>query len=164
MPPRLSRRSRCTRRGLMAHWVSTRRLRPCELGRTACSTWRPTPCTPPSCTTKVAHMAVPGNVPADLAATELFAVDAYTTEFGARVTEVDEAGARIRLDRTAFYPGGGGQPYDLGTLETPVGDLAVTAVRREAGAIWHTVDGDLPDPGAEVRGVLDWTRRHQLMR
>ena len=79
-------------------------------------------------------------------------------------TEVDEAGARIRLDRTAFYPGGGGQPYDLGTFETSAGNLAVTVVRREAGAIWHTVEGDLPDPGAEVRGVLDWTRRHQLMR
>jgi len=109
-------------------------------------------------------MAVPGNAPADLAATELFAVDAYATEFDARVAEIDEAGARIRLDRTAFYPGGGGQPYDLGTFETPAGALAVTAVRREAGAIWHTVEGDLPDPGAEVRGILDWTRRHQLMR
>ena len=113
-------------------------------------------------------MAVPGRssswAPADLAATELFAVDAYATEFDARVAEIDEAGARIRLDRTAFYPGGGGQPYDLGTFETPAGNLAVTAVRREAGAIWHTVEGDLPDPGAEVHGVLDWTRRHQLMR
>src|SRR6188472_2865192 len=95
-------------------------------------------------------MAVPGNAPADLAATELFAVDAYATDFDARVAEVDEAGARIRLDRTAFYPGGGGQPYDLGTFDTPAGNLAVTAVRR--------------DPGAAVRGVLDWTRRHQLMR
>ena len=66
-------------------------------------------------------MAVPGNAPADLAATELFAVDAYATEFDARVAEVDAAGARIRLDRTAFYPGGGGQPYDLGTFETPAG-------------------------------------------
>ena len=55
-------------------------------------------------------MAVPGNAPADLAATELFAVDAYATEFDARVTDVDEAGARIRLDRTAFYPGAGCRP------------------------------------------------------
>ena len=109
-------------------------------------------------------MAVPGNAPADLAATELFAVDAYAAEFGARVAEIDEAGARIRLDRTAFYPGRGGQPYDLGAFETPAAALAVTAERREAGAIWHTVEGDLPDPGAEVHGVLDWTRRHQLMR
>jgi misacylated tRNA(Ala) deacylase len=113
-------------------------------------------------------MAVPGRstnpAPPELAATELFAVDAYATEFDARVTEVDTDNHRIRLDRTAFYPSGGGQPYDLGTIETPAGDLAVSAVRREAGAIWHTVEGDLPDPGAEVHGVLDWTRRHQLMR
>jgi misacylated tRNA(Ala) deacylase len=109
-------------------------------------------------------MAVPGNAPADLAATELFAVDAYRTEFDARVAEVDADNHRVRLDRTAFYPGGGGQPHDLGTLETPGGELAVTSVRRDAGAIWHVVEGDLPDPGAEVLGRLDWTRRHQLMR
>ena len=109
-------------------------------------------------------MAVPGNAPADLAATELFAVDAYRTEFEARVAEVDADNGRIRLDRTAFYPGGGGQPYDLGSFETPAGGLSVTSVRREGGVIWHVVDGDLPDPGAEVLGRLDWTRRHQLMR
>jgi misacylated tRNA(Ala) deacylase len=109
-------------------------------------------------------MGVPGNAPPDLAATELFAVDAYASEFDAKVVEVDREGGRIRLDRTAFYPGGGGQPYDIGTIETPAGTLTVTSVRREAGAIWHAVEGDLPDPGAEVLGHLDWTRRHQLMR
>ena len=109
-------------------------------------------------------MAVPGNAPPALAATELFAVDAYATEFDAKVVEVDREGRRIRLDRTAFYPVGGGQPYDLGTIQTAAGTLDVTSVRREAGAIWHTVEGDLPDPGAEVNGVIDWTRRHQLMR
>jgi misacylated tRNA(Ala) deacylase len=114
-------------------------------------------------------MAVPGNAPADLAATELFAVDAYTTEFPAKVVEVDREGGRIRLDRTAFYPGGGGQPHDLGTIHTADGTLVVTSVRREAGAIWHVVGPDgLVDhdvvEGTEVQGVLDWTRRHQLMR
>jgi misacylated tRNA(Ala) deacylase len=109
-------------------------------------------------------MAVPGNAPADLAATELFAVDAYATEFDAKVVEVDSEGGRIRLDRTAFYPTGGGQPYDLGTIQTSAGALDVTSVRREAGAIWHAVGEDLPDPGADVHGVIDWTRRHQLMR
>ncbi|MEO6511840.1 MAG: alanyl-tRNA editing protein [Nocardioides sp.] len=109
-------------------------------------------------------MAVPGNAPTDLAASELFAVDAYATEFDATVAEIDEAGGRIRLDRTAFYPGGGGQPCDLGAISTAPGELTVTAVRREAGAIWHVVEGDLPDPGSEVHGVLDWERRHQLMR
>jgi misacylated tRNA(Ala) deacylase len=110
-------------------------------------------------------MAVPGNAPADLAATELFAVDAYATEFAAKVAEVDREGGRVRLDRTAFYPGGGGQPCDLGTIQSADGTLLVTSVRREAGAIWHTVgtDHEIAE-GTDVQGVLDWTRRHQLMR
>jgi misacylated tRNA(Ala) deacylase len=113
-------------------------------------------------------MGVPGvrgEAPAQLAATELFAVDAYRHEFDATVTEVDRQNGRVRLARTAFYPGGGGQPCDLGTLATPDGELAVTAVRRDGGPIWHTVEGgELPDVGAEVQGRLDWTRRHALMR
>jgi len=115
-------------------------------------------------------MAVPGNAPPDLAATELFAVDAYRTEFDARVAEVDAEQGRVRLDRTAFYPGGGGQPCDLGTLETPAGTLTVESVRRDAGAVWHWIstssidEKDLPDPGTEVLGRLDWSRRHALMR
>ena len=110
-------------------------------------------------------MGVPGNrAPADLASTELFAVDAYRHVFDATVAEVDREGGRVRLARTAFYPGGGGQPCDLGTLRTPAGELAVTGVRRERGAIWHTLDGDLPGVGEEVEGHVDWTRRHQLMR
>ena len=107
-------------------------------------------------------MAVPGNPPpADLAATELFAVDTYVHEFDSTVAEVDHDGRRVRLARTAFYPGGGGQPCDLGTIN----GISVTGVRREGGGIWHTLDGDdLPAAGAEVQGVLDWDRRHALMR
>ena len=67
-------------------------------------------------------------------------MDAYATEFDAQVAEVDREGGRVRLDRTAFYPGGGGQPYDLGTIQTAAGTLSVTSVRREAGAIWHVVE------------------------
>jgi misacylated tRNA(Ala) deacylase len=71
----------------------------------------------------------------------------------------------VRLSRTAFYPGGGGQPCDLGTLETPVGTIAVTGVRRDGGPVWHTVGGgELPAVGTEVHGRLDWDRRHALMR
>ncbi|HET6165888.1 MAG TPA: alanyl-tRNA editing protein [Marmoricola sp.] len=115
-------------------------------------------------------MGVPGHQtrgepPAGLADTELFAVDAYRHEFGATVAEVDHDQSRIRLARTAFYPGGGGQPCDLGTLETSVGTLAVTGVRRDGGPIWHTVEADeLPTVGSEVHGRIDWSRRHALMR
>ncbi len=110
-------------------------------------------------------MGVPGNrAPAELAATELFAVDAYRHVFDATVEEVDRDGGRVRLARTAFYPGGGGQPCDLGEIATPDGTLTVTGVRRDQGAIWHAVEGDLPDVGAEVEGRVDWDRRHRLMR
>jgi len=116
-------------------------------------------------------MGVPGNfadrAPAGLAETELFAVDAYRTEFDTSVAEVDREGGRLRLVRTAFYPTGGGQPHDTGTLTGPDGLLQVTGVRREAGLIWHTVDAEpeaLPDVGTELGGVVDWTRRFQLMR
>jgi misacylated tRNA(Ala) deacylase len=110
-------------------------------------------------------MGVPGNPPPPgLAETELFAVDAYRTEFDATVTDVDREGGRVALARTAFYPIGGGQPSDVGTLQTSEGTRSVTGVRRERGVIWHTVDGELPDVGTEVHGTIDWTRRHQLMR
>src|SRR3954452_10370536 len=114
-------------------------------------------------------MGVPGNPPPPgLAETELFAVDAYATEFGATVTDVDRDSSRVALARTAFYPVGGGQPSDVGTLQTAEGSYAVTGVRRERGTIWHTIDtgddGELPGLGTEVQGTIDWTRRHQLMR
>ncbi|HET7688944.1 MAG TPA: alanyl-tRNA editing protein [Nocardioidaceae bacterium] len=106
-------------------------------------------------------MAVPGTPPPDLAATELFSVDAYVRAFEAKVADVDPEGRRVRLSRTAFYPGGGGQPCDLGTIA----GRPVTGVKREGGAVWHTLDtADLPEPGSEVEGVLDWDRRHALMR
>jgi misacylated tRNA(Ala) deacylase len=114
-------------------------------------------------------MGVPGAnpPPPGLADTELFAVDAYRTEFDAGVTGVDRAGGRIALARTAFYPTGGGQPSDTGTIRTAAGTLTVTDVRRERGTIWHTVEGELPElpeVGAEVQGEIDWDRRHRLMR
>jgi misacylated tRNA(Ala) deacylase len=106
-----------------------------------------------------------GETPAHLAATELFAVDAYCREFESAVAEVDRENNRIRLARTAFYPGGGGQPCDQGSLVTSGGTLTVTGVRRDGGPIWHTVEGaELPDVGSEVQGQVDWTRRHALMR
>ncbi|MGQ0824169.1 MAG: alanyl-tRNA editing protein [Actinomycetota bacterium] len=88
----------------------------------------------------------------------LYLRDAYLLEFGATVAAVD--GARVALDRTAFYPTGGGQPHDVGTLDgTPV-----VEVRKEGDAVWHTLDGAVPDVGATVTGVVEWGRRHQLMR
>jgi misacylated tRNA(Ala) deacylase len=100
---------------------------------------------------------------------ELFATDAYRRSFDAAITEVDREAGRVALARTAFYPGGGGQPHDLGTLDWGAGPAAVTRVKREGGRIWHwldagALDSELPGEGAEVAGELDWNRRHLLMR
>jgi len=88
----------------------------------------------------------------------LFQTDAYLREFDARVTRVE--GSAVYLDRTAFYPTGGGQPHDLGTLA----DVPVVEVRKEGDDVRHVLDGSAPPAGAEVRGVIDWERRYQLMR
>jgi len=91
----------------------------------------------------------------------LYLRDAELRSFEATVTEVDAEARRIALDRTAFYPTGGGQPHDTGTLA----GLAVIDVRKEGDLAWHTVgDGDLPAVGATVVGEVDPDRRWALMR
>jgi misacylated tRNA(Ala) deacylase len=88
----------------------------------------------------------------------LFLRDAYLQEFDAAVTAVDDG--RVALDRTAFYPTGGGQPHDTGLL----GAARVSEVRKEGDDVWHRLDGPLPAVGDTVHGVVDWERRHALMR
>ena len=94
----------------------------------------------------------------------LYLRDAYLTDFTATVLATREGG--IALDRTAFYPTGGGQAHDTGTLA----GLAVTGVRKErdedgTDRVWHTVEGGpLPAVGDTVAGTIDWERRHRLMR
>ena len=92
----------------------------------------------------------------------LYLRDAYLITFDANVTEVDEEARRVALDRTAFYPTGGGQPHDTGQLA----GLPVVEVRKEGGSVWHSVDGvdPLPAVGDHVHGSVDWERRHGLMR
>jgi misacylated tRNA(Ala) deacylase len=91
----------------------------------------------------------------------LYQTDSYLKEFDATITAVDEAQNGVYLDRTAFYPGGGGQPNDIGTLRVGDKDYPVTKVAR--GNL-HIVAGELPPVGASVTGVLDWNLRYQLMR
>jgi misacylated tRNA(Ala) deacylase len=88
----------------------------------------------------------------------LYLRDAYLDRFEARVTAVD--GDRVALDRTAFYPTGGGQPNDTGWL----GGTTVRDVRKAGDEVWHSLDGDAPRLGDVVEGRLDWSRRHALMR
>lgn len=92
----------------------------------------------------------------------IFEKDAFVRDFDAVVVGVGEAGAT--LDRTAFYPGGGGQPCDVGTLAFGGTTASVTKVGRKDGEIVHELDGPLPEIGAQVHGVVDWDNRHALMR
>lgn len=96
----------------------------------------------------------------------LFLNDAYVSEFDAVVTDVNDDGGVV-LDRTAFYIGGGGQPFDVGTLtdaETGV-EYKVTKAGRAGGSVVHTIEGDVkPSVGTALRGVIDWERRYLLMR
>ena len=97
----------------------------------------------------------------------LFRADAYARTCQARVTAVNGRGG-ITLDRTVFYPAGGGQPGDSGVLRWDGGTAAIaTTVKGEAaGEIVHVpAEGSaLPGPGAAVAAELDWDRRHRLMR
>jgi misacylated tRNA(Ala) deacylase len=92
----------------------------------------------------------------------LYLDDAYLRSARCVVTSVD--GVRVALDRTVFYPTGGGQPHDTGVLAGPAGDARVVDVRKEGGDVWHTLEGPVPSAGDEVEGSIDWERRHRLMR
>lgn len=92
---------------------------------------------------------------------KLYYQDAYLKEFTASVMECRQGkkGYEILLDRTAFYPEGGGQPADQGTLN----GTAVTDVHEKNGEILHYTSQPLKE-GTEVKGVIDWARRFDLMQ
>jgi misacylated tRNA(Ala) deacylase len=87
------------------------------------------------------------------------------TEFEATVTETGDD--YVVLDGTHFYPEGGGQPPDRGTLSWDGGRAAVVDVRKDHGDVRHEVadvEGALPEPGAAVTGEIDAERRQRLRR
>ncbi len=86
--------------------------------------------------------------------------DAYLKEFEAKVVEVNAADRAVALDRTAFFPGGGGQPCDRGWID----GIPVTRTARQGDIVWHWLDGEPPAVGATVNGKLDWDLRYRLMR
>jgi alanyl-tRNA synthetase len=91
----------------------------------------------------------------------LYYTDSYLTRFDAAVVAVTDSGGRpgVVLDRTAFYPASGGQPFDLGTL----GDARVVEVLEgDDGRIVHVIDG--PVPSGRVEGSVDWSRRFEHMQ
>jgi len=103
------------------------------------------------------HLRVPG--------TELlYATDAYVRSFDATVQHVTPEDGVV-LDRTAFYPTGGGQPHDLGTLTWEGrASSAVLEVRKSGDQVVHKLDGDVRPVGVRVRVEIDWPGRYALMR
>lgn len=96
----------------------------------------------------------------------LYQTDSYLKEFSAVVTAVDAETRAVALDRSAFYPGGGGQPCDFGTLEVNGITYSVDKVKKMEDDVLHFLGGSepLPVPGSASHGTLDWVRRFQLMR
>lgn len=90
-----------------------------------------------------------------------YLADSTVRTFEASVERALEG--RVVLDGTHFYPTGGGQPNDTGSLSFDGGEAAVTDVRKK-DTIYHHLDGDVPAEGATVTGELDWDRRHAHMR
>jgi misacylated tRNA(Ala) deacylase len=93
---------------------------------------------------------------------ELFLNDSYLREFEAVVAKLD--GREVVLDATAFYPGGGGQPPDKGTLGIGPVRASVVDARREGGRVVHVLDRAIPETVKNLRGELDWGRRFAHMR
>jgi alanyl-tRNA synthetase len=88
----------------------------------------------------------------------LYYSDCYLTEFRARVVDADDSGKRLYLDRTAFYPTSGGQPFDLGTLD----GASVVEVVDDGERVAHVLDAPLS--ATEVDGRVNWRRRFDHMQ
>lgn len=96
----------------------------------------------------------------------LYHDDSYLKEFEATITAVDEEKHGVVLDRTAFFPGGGGQLADKGTLTTGGKTFQVKRAKHISGKLVHLLEGDdpLPAAGSQVQCQLDWETRYKIMR
>ena len=90
----------------------------------------------------------------------LYQTDSYLKEFDAVVTASFPDEKAVALDRSAFYPGGGGQPNDVGKLA----GANVVKVKKVGNDVLHFLDSNLPAVGTTVHGEVDWDRRYKLMR
>lgn len=96
----------------------------------------------------------------------LYQTDSSLREFEASITDVDQENHGLVLDKSAFYPGGGGQPPDQGTMITEGKTLNVKRAKLIGGRIIHIIEKEqsLPKPGTKITGKIDWAKRYELMR
>jgi misacylated tRNA(Ala) deacylase len=96
----------------------------------------------------------------------LYQLDSYLKEFSAKVVQADAANHALILDRTAFFPGGGGQVPDSGIILWQDQTFRVVRAKHSPEGILHLIEdaSALPPVGAEITGILDWERRYQVMR
>lgn len=96
----------------------------------------------------------------------LYQTDSYIQSFSATVTSIDNENRGVALDRTSFYPGGGGQPADQGSLVINNMTYPVSRAKKIGDQVYHYLGSELPLPivGSEVVGQIDWHRRYKLMR
>ncbi|MEN8233675.1 MAG: alanyl-tRNA editing protein [Actinomycetota bacterium] len=94
----------------------------------------------------------------------IYSTRAYEKSAAAKIVDVDRDDGRVLLDRTVFYPGGGGQPHDVGALIIGDDRLNVVRVTQDSNGVWHWLEGGLPPTGTDVEAAIDWDRRYSLMR
>ena len=96
----------------------------------------------------------------------LYQTNSYLKTFDATITSRNEEDRSIQLDRTAFYPGGGGQPFDQGTIDCAGTKYPVFKVKKIGTEALHFLGGTEPIPEIRqnISGLIDWERRYQLMR
>jgi misacylated tRNA(Ala) deacylase len=96
----------------------------------------------------------------------LYQTDSYLKSFEARVSVIDVENRGVALDQSAFYPGGGGQPADSGSLTIAGVAYLVKRAKKIGDEVFHYLEGDspLPEVGAPVLGQIEWDRRYKLMR
>jgi misacylated tRNA(Ala) deacylase len=94
----------------------------------------------------------------------IYSTRAYERTMEATVLQTNDEENAVLLDRTVFYPGGGGQPPDTGALWVGDDRLTVTTTGKDGSGVWHWVEGGLPRTGTALRGEIDWDRRYLLMR
>jgi misacylated tRNA(Ala) deacylase len=95
---------------------------------------------------------------------KIYSTDSYARSAVATITDTDPGEGRVLLDRTVFYPGGGGQPHDRGALWVGDDRLNVVRVAADGRGVWHWLEEGLPAAGTPVREEIDWEHRYALMR